>query len=111
MACIAATAHWYTVDLGTVAPRSSLRQRFWAAPATGEVFVLNARADRMPVEQLWCGVADRPWSTRDTIPLERHAGQRPPPLQVDCHPAAGSLRCDIVRSSLAHAASRVLPLR
>jgi hypothetical protein len=93
MSCAVATAHWYSVDLGTAAPGATLRQTFWATPATGEIVILNAHGDRMPVQALWCGLAGRAWDTRAAIELERRAGRRPAPVHVACRAASGPLRC------------------
>lgn len=93
MSCAVDTAHWYAVDLGTTAPGTWLRQMFWTVPATGEVVILNAHDDRMPVEALWCGEAGRAWETRATIDLERRAHRPPAPLDVACSTVGPSLRC------------------
>lgn len=93
MSCGVATAHWYSVDLGAAAPGRWLRQMFWAVPATGEIVILNAHRDRMPVQELWCGRAGRAWDTRAAIGLDRQAGRAPAPLRVACRDDAAALRC------------------
>jgi hypothetical protein len=74
IACGAAVAHWFSVDLATAAPGETTTIALWRDPTTGAVFTLNAHADRLPVERLWCGFAGRAWATRSEIALPKHAG-------------------------------------
>ncbi len=74
IACGAAVAHWFSVDLATATPGETATIALWRDPATGAVFTLNEHADRLPVERLWCGVAGRAWATRSEIALPKHAG-------------------------------------
>lgn len=100
MACMATTAHFYSVDLGTVQPGSRVVHTFWAAPSTGVVFLRNARGDLMPVQSLWCGIAGRAWITRFAFSLPRRAGQRPSPLRFSCRSDAAALSCDAFRPQI-----------
>ena len=93
MACMAATAHWYSVDLGTAAPGASIRATLWASVASGEIFVLNGKQDRMPVINLWCGLAGRSWATRSAVPLARAAGVTPKDIALSCRDTTGTLAC------------------
>lgn len=89
IACGATLAHWYSADLGTAAPGGRIAIAFWADIATGEVFLLNARGDRMPVQTLWCGFDGRSWETRAPIALDRRAGEEPKPVDLTCAASAG----------------------
>ncbi|MDQ0467788.1 hypothetical protein [Labrys wisconsinensis] len=93
IACTAATAHWYSVELGTAAPGASIRTTLWASKANGEVFVLNARQDRMPLIDLWCGLAGRSWATRSPVPLARAAGAVPGDIALTCRDGDDTLVC------------------
>jgi hypothetical protein len=94
IACGAAIAHWYSVDLGQAGPGASVSARLWFDPAGGAVYLLNDRQDRLPVETLWCGEAGRSWATRSVIDLPRHAGPvAMTAIVVDCAPAHGRLDC------------------
>jgi len=74
IACAAAVAHWYSVDLGAAPAGGTVRMALWRDAATGAVFALNAVGDRLPIERLWCGLAGRTWATRTEIALPKHAG-------------------------------------
>lgn len=74
IACGAAVAHWFSVDLAAAAPGETVAIALWRDPTTGAVFTLNEHADRLPVERLWCGFAGRTWATRSEIALPKHAG-------------------------------------
>ena len=74
IACAAAVAHWFSVDLGAAPAGGTVRMALWRDAATGAVFTLNAVGDRLPIERLWCGVAGRAWATRSEIALPKHAG-------------------------------------
>lgn len=95
IACGAAIAHWYSVDLGQAGPGGSVGARLWFDPAGGAVYLLNDKQDRLPVEALWCGVAGRSWATRSPIDLPRHAGPvaAAPAIAVDCAPDGERLVC------------------
>ena len=93
IACSAALAHWYSLDLGEAAPGGRVRASLWYDPKDGTVVLLNGSKDRMPVQALWCGVAGRSWATRAMVPMERAAGHVPPPIRIACAPAGGRLSC------------------
>ena len=67
--CTLSLAHWYTLDVGEVAPGAELAIPLWRDPRDGTVYALNAEAVRMPVEALRCGVAN--------IELPRERGTLP----------------------------------
>ncbi|WP_345995205.1 hypothetical protein [Sodalis praecaptivus] len=84
LACQATTAHWYSVELGTLAPGATLSTRLWKNPVTGEVFILNQSQDRLPLQRAWCGIAGDAWRTRADIAL---------PIRRSPTVAAIALRC------------------
>ena len=53
IACAAQLAHWFSEDLGVVAPGDALRIDFTSDPATGTVFIRNVGGERMPIEASW----------------------------------------------------------
>ena len=93
--CAAAIAHWYSAEIGAVAPGQRLEAQLWSKPASGEVFLLNPRQDRMPIQSLWCGYAGADVSTRQVIALQRRAGVEEPAVDLTCRPgtATGMLEC------------------
>jgi len=94
IACGAAIAHWYSVDLGQAGPGASVSARLWFDPAGGAVYLLNDKQDRLPVETLWCGEAGRGWATRSVIDLPRHAGPvAAAAIAVGCAPEGDRLVC------------------
>jgi hypothetical protein len=93
IACAAATAHWYSVDFGSAPPGGRISATLWAAPANGEVFVLNDEQDRMPVLSLWCGLAGHSWATRSAVTLARAAGTAPKEISLSCRESGGMLVC------------------
>jgi hypothetical protein len=93
IACSAALAHWYSLDLGEAGPGGSVRATLWYDPHDGDVVLLNASMDRMPVQALWCGIAERAWATRTSIDLERKAASVPPPVHVACRREGERLSC------------------
>jgi hypothetical protein len=94
IACGAAIAHWYSVDLGQAGPGASVSARLWFDATGGAVYLLNDKQDRLPVEALWCGEAGRSWATRSLIDLPRHAGPvAAAAIAVNCAPTAGRLVC------------------
>ena len=50
--CRAALAHWYSDDLGRIAPGAELTVTLWHDTETGVLNLMNATDDRMPVEAL-----------------------------------------------------------
>lgn len=93
--CAAATAHWYSIEIGKAQPKTELVAKLWSKPATGEVFALNAHEDHMPIQTLWCGLAGADVSTRSEIRLERKIGAPEPAISLTCatDPAAHRLVC------------------
>ncbi|MBS9477305.1 hypothetical protein [Ancylobacter radicis] len=97
LACAAAIAHWYSAAIGTVAPGGRLDAQLWSKAASGEVFLLNAQQDRMPIQTLWCGYEGADVSTRSMIRLERRAGAREPGVELDCRAGATAQALDCQR--------------
>lgn len=97
VACAAAIAHWYSAPVGSAAPGGRLETRLWSKPATGEVLLLNAQEDQMPIQSLWCGYAGADVSTRSDIPLARRAGTPEPAIDLICREAAGGPALDCRR--------------
>lgn len=89
IACGAAIAHWYSLELGRADPGRSVRTTLWSDPRTGAVFALNDLKDRMPVAGLWCGLAGRDVSTGARIALQRRSGAPEPAVAVACRQGAG----------------------
>ncbi|TNB48866.1 hypothetical protein FF124_07025 [Martelella lutilitoris] len=52
--CRAALAHWYSDELGRIAPGDRLTVTLWHDGETGVLNLMNATDDRMPVEAIWC---------------------------------------------------------
>jgi len=78
--CRAALAHWYSDDLGRIAPGAELTVTLWHDTETGVLNLMNATDDRMPVEALWCSTdAAR---TRLNLPLA--AGKMEATLRFSC---------------------------
>lgn len=84
LACSAAIAHWYSADLGDVAPGENLSFSFGVDVATGTVFQMNTVGNKMAVQRVWCGRKGDDWQTRAEIPLERRAGVAPAPIHLRC---------------------------
>ncbi|GAB4064649.1 hypothetical protein KHC28_12160 [Ancylobacter sonchi] len=82
--CSAAIAHWYSAKIGMLSPGGRFDAKFWSKPATGEVFLLNDKQDRMPIQRLWCGFAGADVSTRSEIALARRAGAAEPAIDLVC---------------------------
>lgn len=93
IACSAAVAHWYSVDLGEAAAGETVAATLWFDPKTGEISILNASENRMPVQSLWCGIAGRSWETRSAVALARKAGPPPGPMRLVCSPEGEQLAC------------------
>lgn len=92
LACGAAVAHWYSVDLGAAAAGASVTIDLWRDPASGAVYALNPSRDRLPIERLWCGLAGRSWATRAEIDLPRRPGTADD-IALSCAPAGERLAC------------------
>lgn len=97
VACAASIAHWYSAPVGTAAAGGRLETRLWSKPATGEVLLLNAQEDQMPIQSLWCGYAGEDVSTRSDIRLARRSGTSEPAIDLICREAAGSPALDCRR--------------
>lgn len=54
LVCRVALAHWYSAELGGVAPGVRLTVTLWHDSETGVLNLMNATDDRMPVEAVWC---------------------------------------------------------
>jgi hypothetical protein len=93
IACNAALAHWYSVEIGRAAPGGAIAVELWSERASGTIYFLNEQGQRMPVELLWCGIAGHDATTRSTVPLERRAGAAEPPIWLVCRNAAQRLDC------------------
>lgn len=93
ISCKSAMAHWYSLDLGTATKGAKLAVDLWADPKSGEVYLLNDKQDRMPIQSLWCGIEGRSWETRADVALERRAGQVPAAQNLVCTEADGRVRC------------------
>ncbi len=92
VACGAAVAHWFSVELGTAAAGATVTIPLWRDPATGAVFTLNPSQDRLPIERLWCGLEGRSWATRSEVTLPRKPGAADD-ISLACAPEAGRLAC------------------
>ena len=93
IACSASIAHWYSLDLGEAGQGETVEATLWFDPRTGEISILNAVEDRMPVTALWCGLAGRSWETRSPVPLTRRAGDAPAPMKLACAERDDRLAC------------------
>ena len=89
--CQAALAHWYSDELGRIAPGGELTLTLWHDDETGVLNLLNAGGDRMPVEAVWC--ASDIARTRLKLPMA--AGDPQAALRFSCHARDDQrLRCD-----------------
>ena len=52
--CRAALAHWYSDELGRIAPGQQLTLALWHDSKTGVLNLMHATDARMPVEAIWC---------------------------------------------------------
>ena len=93
LSCTAQLAHWYSSVVATVVPGGEAQIGLWFAPATGAFFLLNDKQDNMPVEALWCGLADHAYETRAAISLVRDSGAASGPRAVTCAVAGERLSC------------------
>jgi hypothetical protein len=90
LSCTAELAHWYSKDLGTIAPAAETRIPLWFDPASGSFFLLNEGEDNMPVEALWCGIDGKAYATRKTFRLDRDTAQA---RRIECAGRNGKLTC------------------
>ena len=94
IACVAALAHWYSLDLGQAGPGGRIEATIWSDARTGELFLLNASADRMAVQAIACGPDGSAWTSGNHIAIDARAGAAPGPVSVACRPAsAGVVAC------------------
>lgn len=84
ISCKASLAHWYSSELGTAAPDDTIDVMLWHDPLIGELSLLNALEDRMPLEAIWCGRQGRINETRSRIALPFTAGQAQSTLHQAC---------------------------
>lgn len=80
--CTAQLAHWYSDTLGSAAPGAVLSVELWHDPVAGSLSLLNAQADRMPIEAVTCGPQALPHAAR--VPLAFTAGPTVTPLTRRC---------------------------
>lgn len=67
--CEAEIAHWFSAPMGAAPPASTLALDLWHDPASGVHATRNVRDEFLPVERIWCGLADRAFATRWVLPL------------------------------------------
>lgn len=84
LSCALNLAHWYSLELGRAAHGVTLKATLWSDPETGAVVFLNPIGDQMPVERIWCGVADRSWETRIEMPFKRRMGDVESDIVLAC---------------------------
>lgn len=94
MSCDVKLAHWYSDHLATVPAGETAGFTLWSDAQNGAVYRVNAAGDRMPVEQLWCGLDGKSWETRAEIALPRLGGQTAAAAALRCEATAGQTRCD-----------------
>ncbi|PSJ63295.1 hypothetical protein [Kumtagia ephedrae] len=90
IACHAEVAHWYSLELATVAPGASAEIELWRDPATGTLAALNDKRENLPVERLWCGEVGRAYMTRAQIVLDTAAAEP----HVACRAGSERIVCD-----------------
>ncbi|WP_413203409.1 hypothetical protein [Rhodospirillum sp. A1_3_36] len=93
VACFVSLAHWYSMDLGSLTAGERITVPLWVEEDTGTVFLLNDQEDRMPLDNMWCGLGGEAWETRAVIALERRAGVAAQPGQVVCAVEGEGLVC------------------
>jgi hypothetical protein len=92
IACHADVAHWYSLELVTVAPGTSAEIELWRDPETGTLSALNDKRENLPVERLWCGEAGRAYATRAQIVPGRDTAV--PALGVTCRAGGERIVCE-----------------
>lgn len=83
MECTAQLAHWYSTPLGIAASGDTITAEIWRDPIDGTLALLNETDDRMPVEAVWCALADAPLAERTRINLPVRAGNLPTDVPAD----------------------------
>lgn len=78
--CDAALAHWYSDELGRIAPNDELTLTLWHDTKSGVLNLMNATNDRMPVEALWCSTD----AARTRLSLPIRAGKIEATLRFSC---------------------------
>ncbi|MCD1636167.1 hypothetical protein K7H91_20610 [Martelella mediterranea] len=78
--CRAALAHWYSDELGRIAPGQQLTLTLWHDSKTGVLNLMNATDDRMPVEAIWC-TSD---TARARLDLPMKTGKAAAALHFSC---------------------------
>lgn len=92
--CHAEVAHWFSADLGEVAPGAERPLDLWRDPATGAVATRNAGGEFLPVERAWCGLGGRAYETRWQITLNSAAdAPAPAPQRLSCSVQDDRLAC------------------
>lgn len=93
IACGAAVAHWFAVDLGRAEAGDTVGIALFVDAATGTQYLLNDNGDRLPVEAIWCGLAGRTWASRAMIGPPRRAGEPAAAVTLSCRADDGRLSC------------------
>ncbi|MBO6598777.1 MAG: hypothetical protein JJ924_01050 [Roseitalea sp.] len=89
--CQASLAHWYSDELGRIAPGGELTLTLWHDRQTGALNLLNTIGDRMPVEAVWCASG----TARTRLKLPMAAGGSQAAFHFACHARDDQgLRCD-----------------
>lgn len=91
--CTAALAHWYSETLGVAGSGRALDIVLWHDPATGVINLLNAQADRMPLEAIWCDSPAATETARGRVALPFSVGPTPARLLRSCAPEQGKIVC------------------
>ena len=92
--CAASIAHWFSEELGEIAPGATLEFSFGYDLPSGTIFRLNERDDEMAVQRIWCGNSGAAWETRAELPMQREAGAAAGAVVLNCAAAAGKTRCE-----------------
>lgn len=88
--CQAEIAHWFAIDLASIAPGGSASLDLRYEPRSGTWAAMNARGEALPVERAWCGFEGRTYETRWNLSLGR---DRPQPRRLDCRGEGTALDC------------------
>lgn len=94
IACAAAIAHWYSVELGRASLGQAVRHTLWFDPSRGVVFLIDKAEVRLPVETLWCGLEGRSWETRHVASLPSHTGEIAQAITLTCTDKDNRLICN-----------------
>ena len=88
--CQAEIAHWFAMDLATIAPGRKAALGLYFDTKTGTWAAINAVGEALPVERAWCGLQGHTYETRWNIDLGR---DRPEARQFDCRATGARLDC------------------